>query len=169
MTRTLAGWRSRIEGLSQRTRRLVVVAAIAGLPGGLAWSAMWHTTSAPSYLWGPLLILFGAATGFGALVLYTYVRDRANRDARLDERERQLRDRAWVLCYEFLSAVVVAVVLFLGIFVLGFGRPLTLDWLAVTDIAIVTGSSYRCCRSPRWRGSSQMHRRRRDGADCPAH
>lgn len=139
MASRITRWRSAIEGLPQRTRRVVAVAAVAGLPGGLAWSAFWHTTHTPEFLWGPVLIVFGAATGFGALVLYTYVRDRANRDARLDERQRQLRDRAWVLCYEFLSAVVIAVVVVLGVVVLGFGKPVTLDWQVVTDVAICTG------------------------------
>ena len=45
----------------------------------------------------------------------------------LDERERQLRDRAWILSYQVLSAVVLGVVIVLGILVLGVGRPVTLD------------------------------------------
>ena len=136
MARMVSGWRSAVEGLPQRTRRLVAVAALVGLPGGLVWDAAWHATKVSAALWGPFLILFGAATGFGALVLYTYVRDRADSKARLDERQRQLRDRAWMVAYEVLSAVVTLVVIVLGVTVLGFGKTVILDWQIVTDIVI---------------------------------
>ena len=139
MTSRFLGWRTAIEALPQRVRRVVAVAALAGLPAGFAWSALWQGTSVNRWVWGPAWILFGAATGFGALVLYTYVRDRANRDARLDERQRQLRDSAWIISYQVLAAVVVAVVVVLAVLVLGFGKTITLDWQVASDTAILTG------------------------------
>lgn len=130
---------TRIEGLSQRNRRLIAIVSLVGLPGMFAWSGFWLRTAAPGYLWGPVSFALILATAIGSLVLYTYVRDRANRGAHLDERQRQLRDQAWVLCYEVLSAVVVLVVVGLAVLVLGLGRVVTLDGAFVSGVAICTG------------------------------
>jgi hypothetical protein len=83
-------------------------------------------------------LLIAATTG-GALLLYLFVRDRADTRASLDERQRQLRDRAMVLSYQLLSAVVVLAVAIVAVAVLGVGRTVTLDGAAVGGVAITVG------------------------------
>ena len=68
------------------------------------------------------------ATVIGALILYRFVRNRADLPGHgLDERQQLLRDRAWVMSYQVLSTVVVAGLAVVGILVLGLGRELTID------------------------------------------
>lgn len=117
----------------------MAVIALGGLPAMYAWSALWATTSAPRLLWGPVTFLMILGELFGAVVLYLYVRDRANPRANLDERERQLRDRAMVLAYQVLSAAVVVAVGAVALLVLGFGRSLTLDPAWAGAAAICAG------------------------------
>ena len=75
-------------------------------------------------LWGPISFVLIGCTLVGAFVLYRYVQGRADMPGRgLDERERQLRDRAWILSYQVLAAVVVLLVAALVLPVLGFGQP----------------------------------------------
>jgi hypothetical protein len=76
----------------------------------------------------------------GSAILYRFVRDRADlRDARLDERQRQLRDRAWILSYQVLAVVVVAAVGVVAVAVLGMGREVRLDAALVSAVAITLG------------------------------
>lgn len=131
--------RTWVDGLSQRARRRIAVASLIGLPGMYAWSGFWLTTRVPGIVWGPVSFLFILITVGGAFVLYWFVRDRAGRDAQLDERQRQLRDRAWIMCYEILAALIVAAVLVLGVLVLGLGRVVTLDATAVSALVLCVG------------------------------
>lgn len=128
-----------IDRLPRPARRVIVVITLAGLPGMYAWSAFWLNTSAPKLLWGPVSFLLIGATLAGALILYMFVRDRANDASKLDERQRQLRDQAMVLCYQVLSALIIVAVLWLGITVLGLGRSVTLDATIVGGMAVVVG------------------------------
>jgi hypothetical protein len=140
MARRISGWRrSWLDGLPRRTRRRIAVASLVGLPGMYAWSAFWLTTRVPSLVWGPVSFLLILVTVAGAFILYAFVRDRANYGAHLDERQRQLRDRAWVMSYEVLSGVVILAVLVVGVTVLGFGHVVTLDGAAVSGIVICVG------------------------------
>lgn len=139
MTENTASWRRSIDHLSQRTRRAIGVASLLGLPAMYVWSGLWLKTDVPSILWGPISFALILVTVAGALVLYAFVRDRANRGARLDERQRMLRDRAWVLCYEVLSVVVVLGVAFAAVVVLGLGRDITLDGTVVGAMALCVG------------------------------
>ena len=101
---------------------------LIGLPAMLAWSTFWLTTTVPSFVWGPISLVLIGATVFGALILYRFVRNRAELRGRgLDERQQQLRDRAWVMSYQVLSTVVVACLAVVGVLVLGLGRELTID------------------------------------------
>ena len=139
MSRTFTAWRSRIDALPQRARRTIAVASLLGLPAMYLWYAVWHNTKVPGVVWGPVSFLLILVTLCGAFVLYAFVGDRANGDTRLDERQRQLRDRAWVLCYEVLSGVVVIGMVVVGVLVLGMGRTVTLDASVVTGLAISVG------------------------------
>jgi len=129
-----------IDRLSQRTRRVVAVATLLGLPGMYAWSSFWMSTSVPNILWGPFSFVMIGITLVGAFVLYRFIRDRADMPgASLDERERQLRDRAWILSYQVLACVVVFFVAAVAIAVLGFGRTVTLDASIASAAAISIG------------------------------
>ena len=131
---------SRIDRLPQRFRRVIAVMTLAGLPGMYMWSAFWLTTSVSNLIWGPVSFLLIGATIAGSFVLYRFVRDRANLPgASLDERQRQLRDRAWVLSYQVLAAVVVIGVATVAILVLGFGRVVTLDATIAGAAAVSVG------------------------------
>ncbi len=132
---------TRIDRLSQRTRRIVAVATLTGLPAMFIWSSYWLGTSIPNVIWGPVSFLLIGLTAIGALVLYRFVRDRADLGSTaLDERQRQLRDRAWVLSYGILSTVVVALVGVLAVLVLGMERVVTLDPNLMSAVALCTGT-----------------------------
>ncbi len=140
MSQTSAHPRSWVERLSRRSRRLIAVAALLGLPAMYAWSSMWMTTSVPNLLWGPVTFLFLGCTLVGAYILYRYVQGRADLPGRgLDERERQLRDRAWILSYQVLSVVIVLFIAGLAIPVLVFGQPVTIDASIATAAALCLG------------------------------
>jgi O-antigen/teichoic acid export membrane protein len=128
---------SRIERLSQRRRRVLAVATLAGLPAMFVWSTFWMGTSVPNVAWGPISFVLIGMTVVGSFVLYRYVRDRADMPGRrLDEREKELRDRAWILSYQVLSAVVVAAVILIGIAVFVLGRAVTFDASLVNAIVL---------------------------------
>ena len=135
----VASQKTRIETLSQRARRVIAVASLLALPAMFGWSAFWLRTSVPNILWGPVSFVLIFVTVAGAFVLYAFVRDRATYGAHLDERQRALRDRAWVLSYEVLAVVVVVVVAVLGVMVLAMGNDVTLDGGFVSGLAICTG------------------------------
>jgi hypothetical protein len=96
----------RLAHLPQRTRRVVAVVTLLGMPAAFAWSSYWLTTSVTNLLWGPITFVLFGATIWGAIVLYAYVRRRADLPGPgLDERQRSLRDQAWILSYQVLSTV----------------------------------------------------------------
>lgn len=135
------GVRARMERMSQRTRRIVGVASLLGLPAMYGWSSFWLSTSVPSLVWGPVSFLLIGMTVIGAVVLYAFVHDRADLNAGgLDERQLELRDRAYVASYGILSVVVVAILATLAVPVLGFGRQIVLDATSVTAAAISIGT-----------------------------
>jgi hypothetical protein len=131
---------TRIDRLSQRTRRLLAAGTLIGLPAMYAWSSFWLSTSVSNLLWGPISFVLIGLTAIGSLVLYRYVRDRAAMPGRtLDERERQLRDQAWILAYVVLSTVVVIAVGIVAITVLVFQRNVQLDGTLVSALALTVG------------------------------
>ena len=140
LTRTTPRPERRIDRLSRRSRRIVSVATLLGLPAMFAWSTFWMGTSVPTVVWGPISFVLIGATAVGSFALYRFVRGRADMPgAHLDERERQLRDRAWILSYQVLSAVVVAVAIVLGIAVFVLDRPVTVDAALVNAVVLTVG------------------------------
>src|SRR5262245_42440477 len=136
-TRSVGRRIDRLSHLRQRTRRLIVAATLVGLPAAYLWSSYWLTTSTPTILWGPVTFLLFGATLVGAFLLYGFVRRRADLPGvGLDERERQLRDRAWILAYQVLSAVVVGAIVVAGLEVFVFGNEITLDADAVNGLVL---------------------------------
>src|SRR3954449_6492702 len=102
---------ARFERIPRGRRRALAVATLLGLPAMFAWSTFWSGTTVPPILWGPVSFLLIGLTVVGSLVLYAHIRHRADMPGeQLDERERQLRDRAWILSYEILSLVVIGAV-----------------------------------------------------------
>ena len=128
-----------IDQLPRRVRRVIALISLGGLPGMYAWSAFWLTTSVPKIVWGPVSFLLIGATAGGSLILYRFVRDRTDTRANLDERQRQLRDRAMVLCYQVLSAVAVLAVVGVAIPVLFLGHVVILDATVVGALAVSAG------------------------------
>ena len=117
-----------IDRLSQRRRRVIAVAALVGLPAMFAWSSFWLSTTVPTVVWGPVSFILIGLTVVGAFVLYRFVRNRADMPGDgLDERQRMLRDRAWIMSYQVLSTVVIIGIAIVGVLVLGFGQPITID------------------------------------------
>jgi len=124
----IATWLDRLAHLPRRTRRVVAVATLLGMPAAFAWSSYWLTTSVSTVLWGPITFVLFGVTLWGAIVLYAYVRRRADLPGpELDERQRSLRDQAWILSYQVLSTVVIVGVAYAALQVWLFGDPITID------------------------------------------
>jgi hypothetical protein len=104
------------------------------------WSTVMTTTTISRVIWGPVTFALIGTTLVGSIVLYRFVQHRADRPgAGLDERQRQLRDQAWILSYEILAAAVILMVAVAAIQVLGFGRPIELDANLMGAAAISVG------------------------------
>ena len=93
---------------SRQARRLLVLATFAGYPLVLIG---YGTLVAPgrlsSAIWAPIAIVLMSMTIFGSFAIYGFARDRANLGVEsLDERQRQLRDRALIVSYAVLSTIV---------------------------------------------------------------
>jgi hypothetical protein len=137
MVSAIGGRMSRIDRLSQRSRRFIAVATLLGLPGMFAWSQFWLGTSAPSVLWGPISFVLIGITIVGSFILYRYVRHRADMPgAGLDERERQLRDRAWILSYKVLSLVVIVAIVVAGLMVFLLDQTIVIDATLVNALVL---------------------------------
>jgi hypothetical protein len=137
MESTIEGRMSRIDRLSQRSRRFIAAATLLGLPAMFAWSQFWLGTSAPSVLWGPISFVLIGITIVGSFILYRYVRHRADMPgAGLDERERQLRDRAWILSYKVLSLVVIVAIVVAGLMVFLLGQTIVIDATLVNALVL---------------------------------
>jgi uncharacterized membrane protein len=98
------------------------------------------TTSVSTVLWGPISFVLIGLTVVGSFILYRFARDRANLPApNLDERQRMLRDRAWILSYQVLSTVVIVAIVVVGIYVFILERPITLDAGLVNALVLCVG------------------------------
>lgn len=119
---------SRINRLTQRSRRVIALATLLGLPLMYPWSTLMAQTTVPTVIWGPITFLLIGTTLVGSIVLYRFIQHRADMPgAGLDERQVHLRDQAWILSYQILAGIVVGGVAIVGIIVLGFGWVVALD------------------------------------------
>lgn len=122
-------------GVPRRARRVIAVATLLGLPGSYAWYAFWSSTTVPKAAWGFFSFVLILVSAIGAVFLYA----RAGSDKRLDERERQMRDRAWVLAYVILSVGVIAAFLVASVIVLGLDRTIVIDGRVMSGAATCFG------------------------------
>jgi hypothetical protein len=130
-----------MDRMTRRSRRPIAVAALLGLPAMYAWSTFWRSTSVPVVVWGPVSFLLIGLTIAGGVVLYLFVRHRAELARRdLDERQRQLRDHAYIASYGVLATAVVALVGAMAVIVLLLGHPIVLDGELVSAVAICIGT-----------------------------
>ena len=96
-----------IEYLSRSRRRLVVVVALVGYPVAVAVLAGLKHTSLNRWLVLALFILALLPTVAALLVSYRYARGRIDgRRARLDERDRALRQQAYALSHHLLATIL---------------------------------------------------------------
>src|SRR5262245_64999513 len=108
---TPASWFQRLPFLDQKRRRSPVIAALTGYPlvvlgyAGLVATGVLSTT-----VWGPIVVVLFAITIVGIVTLYGYGRGKTGDAGPLDERERAMLDRALVLGYGAVTALVVFVV-----------------------------------------------------------
>lgn len=137
---TRVGPGSRVERLSRRNRRIIAAATLLGLPAMYLWSAVMAGTSVPLVVRGTVTFLLIGSTIVGSFVLYRFIQHRADMPgAGLDERQRHLRDQAWILSYQVLAAVVVAGVAIAAVVVLGFGQRIDLDANLMSALAVSVG------------------------------
>jgi hypothetical protein len=124
---------------SRRSRRVLVAAAFLGYP---LLNAGYFSLVAPGRLssvaWGPIAILLFGATLVGVVGIYGYARGRADMKADLDERQRQVRDRAWIHAYEIVIVVVSVAVAALAI-AASFNGPVTIGMTELTPVIIAIG------------------------------
>jgi hypothetical protein len=131
---------SRIDRLSKRTRRVIAAATLLGLPLMYVWSTLMAATTIPRVIWGPVTFVLIGTTLVGSFVLYRFVQHRADLPGPgLDERQRHLRDQAWILSYEILAGAVILIVSIAAIMVLVFERTIALDANLMTAAAISIG------------------------------
>jgi len=131
-------WRA-MPGASRSTRRAWVVAAFAGFPLlQIGYPVLVASNRVPQLVWAPIAVLLFSATLAGVVAIHGFARDRASMTADLDERQRVVRDQAWIGAYGVLTAVVVLVTGLLAVFASTSG-PVTIGMDALTPIGIGLG------------------------------
>jgi hypothetical protein len=102
---------NRLPMLSQRRRRIAVLAAFGGYPSLLVgYSALVVPGRLSSTIWGPIAIALFSLTLVGVVAVYGYGRGRIDRSESLDERQRSMVDRALIVSYAVLTTVIVAII-----------------------------------------------------------
>jgi hypothetical protein len=110
----------------RRTRRIAVAAAFLGYPLlNLGNQVLVVPGRLSSAVWAPIAIVLFSATLIGVVAIYGYARGRADMKADLDERQRHVRDQAWIHAYSMLIVVVSVVIGALAL-VTSFQGPVTI-------------------------------------------
>ncbi|HEY3162862.1 MAG TPA: hypothetical protein VGJ71_00805 [Candidatus Limnocylindrales bacterium] len=124
---------------SRRTRRWLVAAAFLGYPLlNVGYLTLVTTGRANSVVWAPIAIALFTATLIGVIAIYGYARGRADMTDDLDERQRQVRDQAWIHAYGILITAVTAVVGVLAV-VASFVGPITFSMTELTPFIVGIG------------------------------
>ena len=118
----------RISRLSQRSRRIIAVATLLGMPAAFAWSTYWLTTGVSNLLWGPITFVLFGATIWGAVMLVC-LRPPPRRSPRSRPRRAPAPPprSGWILSYQVLSTVVILGVAWAGLAVWLLDKPVTID------------------------------------------
>jgi hypothetical protein len=117
----------RIEYLPRSRRRLLVAAALAGYPVGVAVLLALKHIGLNRYLVGTLFLLVLLLTAATLLTGYRYARGRIDgRCARLDERDLALRQQAYALSHRILAVILIAATAATAVYVTS-GNTLRLD------------------------------------------
>ena len=116
-----------------------MIAAFAGYPLlQIGYAQLRATDLISATVWAPIAIGLFLATLIGMVAVYGFSSGRMDRKQRLDERQRQMVDRAMIASYGVLTAVVAGVLGLLAIR-LTFGGPITLEMGALVPWLIAVG------------------------------
>jgi hypothetical protein len=129
----------RLPMLSQRRRRLAVLAAFGGYPLLILG---YETLVAPGRLsttiWGPIAVVLLSLTIIGAVAVYGYGQGRIGDSRTLDERQRAMNDRALILSYG-VATTVFGLALGGIALVASFQGPVVIEMTALTPYLIAFG------------------------------
>ena len=126
----------RLPLLSQRARRVAVLAAFGGYPlMQVGYLTLRAPDRIPAVVWGPIAILLFGATLVGVVAIYGYAGRRMDRRRNLDERQVAMIDRAMVVSYGVLTVVIGVVLGALALW-LTFGGPVTIGMGELTPFII---------------------------------
>jgi cellobiose-specific phosphotransferase system component IIC len=124
---------------SQRVRRVLVAAAFLGYPIlNLGYAALVAPGRLSSAAWAPIAVVLFSTTLVGVVGIYGYARGRADMTADLDERQRQVRDQAWIHAYGILIVVVSAIVGVLAV-AASFIGPITIGMPELLPFIVAIG------------------------------
>ena len=139
MTSPLLTFLRSVPRASRRVRRLLVAAAFLGYPLlNIGYFSLVAPGRLSSIAWAPIAVLLFGATLIGVIGVYGYARGRADMKADLDERERQVRDQAWIHAYGIVTAAVAIVVGALAL-VASFSGPVTIGMNELTPVIVGIG------------------------------
>lgn len=100
----------RLPSLTQRARRLAVIAAFGGFPLQLiGYSVLVAPGLLPPVVWAPISIALFSATIFGVIAVGGYGQGRFDRRASFDERQRAMVDKALIASYGVLTTGIVVI------------------------------------------------------------
>ena len=129
----------RLPALSQRARRVAVIAAFGGFPLLLiGYAALVEPGRLSRIVWAPVSIVLFSATLVGLVAVYGYGQGRMDRRQRLDERQRTMVDRALVVSYGALTTLIVLLAGILAVY-LTFVGPLEVEMAVLTPWFVAIG------------------------------
>jgi hypothetical protein len=124
---------------TRRVRRVLVAAAFLGFPLlNLGYAALVAPGRLGTAVWAPIAIALFSITLIGVIGIYGYARGRADMTSKLDERQRQVRDEAWIHAYGILLVAVTAVIGVLAV-VASFVEQITIGMTELTPFIVGIG------------------------------
>jgi hypothetical protein len=119
-------------------RRLTVIGAFAGYPLVIVgYARLVENGPLPVAVWAPIAIVLMSITIIGCFATYGFAGDRVRGRDQLDERERQMHDRAIVLSYGIVTTIFVAGLASLAL--AASGEPVVIRMEALTPLLIAAG------------------------------
>ena len=118
---------SRVDYMPRSRRRLLVTVALAGFPVAVGVLAGLKHTGLNRWLILAAFVLVLLPTVATLFVGYSYARGRIDGRARLDERDRALRQEAYALSHRVLAAILLAVTAITEIYLASGGNTLRFD------------------------------------------